>query len=133
MGAAGVFILRKGGSFMPLKDLFHHNPVDDGTTGSAEDVEKLMRKYDRESNTRIWEGTPALVVRLIMVAFSLYCIGSTLFSVAALEKRLTAFLALILVMGYLTYPPCARQPRPLVRFRADGAGRGRVSLLLPAL
>ena len=104
MGAAGVFILRKGGSFMPLKDLFHHNPVDDGTTGSAEDVEKLMRKYDRESNTRIWEGTPALVVRLIMVAFSLYCIGSTLFSVAALEKRLTAFLALILVMGYLTYP-----------------------------
>ena len=22
--------------------------------GTAEDVEKLMRKYDRESNTRIW-------------------------------------------------------------------------------
>ena len=72
--------------------------------GTAEDVEKLMRKYDRESNTRIWEGKPALIIRGIMVAFSLYCIYSTLFSVTALEKRLTAFLALVVVMGYLTYP-----------------------------
>ncbi len=72
--------------------------------GTAEDVEKLMRKYDRESNTRIWEGKPALIIRGVMVVFSLYCIYSTLFSVAALEKRLTAFLALVVVMGYLTYP-----------------------------
>ena len=72
--------------------------------GTAEDVEKLMRKYDKESNTRIWEGKPALIIRGVMVLFSLYCIYSTLFSVAALEKRLTAFLALVVVMGYLTYP-----------------------------
>ena len=45
-----------------------------------------------------------MAVRIVMVLFSLYCIWSTLFSVAALEKRLTVFLALILVMGYLTYP-----------------------------
>ena len=32
------------------------------------------------------------------------CIWSTLFSVAALEKRLTAFLALLVIMGYLIYP-----------------------------
>ena len=72
--------------------------------GTAEDVEKLMRKYDKESNTRIWEGKPAVIVRAIMVIFSLYCIYSTLFSVAALERRLTAFLALAVIMGYLTYP-----------------------------
>ncbi len=72
--------------------------------GTAEDVEKLMRKYDRESNTRVWEGKPAVIVRAIMVIFSLYCIYSTLFSVAALEKRLTAFLGLVVIMGYLTYP-----------------------------
>ena len=72
--------------------------------GTAEDVEKLMRKYDKESNTRIWEGKPAVIVRAIMVIFSLYCIYSTLFSVAALERRLTAFLALVVIMGYLTYP-----------------------------
>ena len=72
--------------------------------GSALDAETLMRKFDKESNTRIWEGTPAIIVRIIVVAFSLYCLWSTLFSVAALEKRLTMFMALVTIMGYLTYP-----------------------------
>ncbi len=82
-----------------------HTPVDESAdVGTAKDVEEIMRKYDRESNTRIWEGKIALTVRIVMVFFSLYCIWSTLFSVAAREKRLTIFLALIIVMGYLTYP-----------------------------
>ena len=35
------------------------NPEEiDMSTGTAADVEEMMRKYDRESNTRIWEGTP---------------------------------------------------------------------------
>ena len=72
--------------------------------GSDLDAETLMRKFDKESNTRIWEGTPAIIVRVVVVAFSLYCIWSTLFSVAALEKRLTMFMALVIIMGYLTYP-----------------------------
>ena len=80
------------------------HPEDPNAVGSAKDVEDLMRKYDKESNTRIWEGKPALIVRMVMVFFSLYCIWSTLFSVAALEKRLTAFLALLVIMGYLIYP-----------------------------
>ena len=78
----------------------HH----DADVGTAEDVDKLMRKYDKESQTRIWEGKPALIVRAVMVAFSLYCIYSTLFSVDALEKRMTAFLGMVIIMGYLTYP-----------------------------
>ena len=72
--------------------------------GTAEDVEKLMRKYDKESNTRIWEGKPALVFNIMAAVFSAYCIWSTLFSVAALEKRLTSFLAFIVILGYLNYP-----------------------------
>ncbi len=89
-----------------MSPLFKHDthPEDSNAVGSAKDVEDLMRKYDKESNTRIWEGTPAVIVRTIMVFFSLYCIWSTLFSVAALEKRLTAFLALLVIMGYLIYP-----------------------------
>ena len=80
------------------------SPIQDVDVGTAQDVEEIMRKYDRESNTRIWEGRPAIVVRSIIVAFSIYCIWSTLFSTAALEKRLTVFLAMVIVMGYLTYP-----------------------------
>ena len=89
-----------------MSPLLKHDtsPEDPSAVGSAKDVEDLMRKYDKESNTRIWEGTPAVIVRMVMVFFSLYCIWSTLFSVAALEKRLTAFLALLVIMGYLIYP-----------------------------
>ena len=80
-------------------------------TGAEQDVKDIMRKYDRESNTRIWEGTPAFIIRWIIVVFSIYCIWSTLFSTAALEKRLTVFLAMIIVMGYLTYPASKKHVR----------------------
>ncbi|MDY3691991.1 MAG: TRAP transporter permease [Dysosmobacter sp.] len=63
-----------------------------------------MKKYDRESNTRVWEGVPKQVVRWIMVAFSLYSIYVTLFSPALPEFRLSVFLASILIMGYLNFP-----------------------------
>ena len=39
------------------------SPVADVETGTAEDVEAIMKKYDRESNTRVWEGTPKQVIR----------------------------------------------------------------------
>ena len=35
-------------------------PAEDASTGSAEDVDAIMKKYDRESNTRIWEGKPGI-------------------------------------------------------------------------
>ena len=67
-------------------------------------MDAVMRKYDRESATRIWAGKPKIVISVVMALFSIYCIWSTLFSTAALEIRLTAFLGLIVIMGYLTYP-----------------------------
>ncbi len=79
-------------------------PADDGSVGTAADVEQVMKKYDRESNTRVWEGAPKKVVRWIMVAFSLYSIYVTLFSTALPEFRLSVFLASILIMGYLNFP-----------------------------
>ena len=69
-----------------------------------EEMDAVMRKYDRESATRIWAGKPKIVISVVMALFSVYCIWSTLFSTAALEVRLTAFLGLIIIMGYLTYP-----------------------------
>lgn len=72
--------------------------------GTAADVEEVMKKYDRESNTRIWEGRPALVIRCLSVFFSLYCIYVTLVSTALPEIRLTRFLGMILILGYLHYP-----------------------------
>jgi len=79
-------------------------PVDDTGVGTAADVEAVMKKYDREANVRIWEGTPQLVIRLLMVFFSAYSIYVTLFSRAMREVRLTTFLGMILIIGYLNFP-----------------------------
>ena len=68
------------------------------------DLDAVMRKYDRESNTRVWEGTPRWIVGALMVVFSLYCIGMTLFFSGLPETRLSLFLAWIIFIGYLTYP-----------------------------
>lgn len=76
----------------------------DIAVGTAEDVEAMMKKFDRESNVRNWEGKPKAVVRLLSIAFSVYCIWVTLFSTAMPEVRLNMFLGLILVIGYLNYP-----------------------------
>ena len=78
--------------------------VDDTGVGTAADVEAVMKKYDRESNTRMWEGAPKLLVRCIVVAFSLWSIYITLFSTALPEFRLSCFLAAVLIMGYLNFP-----------------------------
>lgn len=73
-------------------------------TDSSQDVDAIMKKYDMESNQRIWTGTPKIIVRIIMVAFSLWCIYVTLFATFLEEIRLTSFMALIILMGFLIYP-----------------------------
>ena len=76
----------------------------DSSVGTAADVEAVMKKFDRESNTRVWEGVPKLIVKGIMILFSLYCLYMTLFSTALPEFRLAMFLAFIIVIGILNFP-----------------------------
>ena len=77
---------------------------DELETVSAAEVDEVMKKYDRESNTRIWTGAPQMVIRCIMALFSVYCIFSTLWSTASLEVRLMIFLGCVDLMGFLYYP-----------------------------
>ena len=79
---------------------------------TSADLDDVMKKYDKESNTRLWVGKPAVIIRYVMVAFSIYCIWSTLFSIEALEKRLTMFIGLITIMGYLTFPVSKKNVKP---------------------
>ncbi|MCI5479598.1 MAG: TRAP transporter permease [Lachnospiraceae bacterium] len=78
--------------------------TDTPDVGTAADVEEVMKKYDRESNTRIWEGKPKTALRWLMVLFSVYCILVTLFGKGLREVRLTRFLGMILIVGYLNFP-----------------------------
>ena len=74
--------------------------VEDGKV----DVDEVMRKYDKESNTRIWEGVPKVVVTAVMVVFSVYCVAMTLLSTEQAEARLARFVAFVIVIGFMMYP-----------------------------
>ena len=79
-------------------------PAADTGDDMAADLDAVMRKYDRESATRIWEGIPKIIITAIMAIFSLYCLYMTLFSTALPEVRLTLFVGCIIILGFLTYP-----------------------------
>ena len=78
--------------------------VDSPDVGSAADVDEVMKKFDRESNVRIWEGVPMWIVKFIMIAFSLFCMYLTLFDKGQAEFRLCTFLGGIIIIGYLNFP-----------------------------
>lgn len=79
---------------------------------TQENLDSVMRKYDRESNTRVWTGTPQKVITCILAAFSLWCIYVTLFATFLEEIRLTSFMALIILMGFLIYPAKKEDIKP---------------------
>ena len=87
-----------------MSDMEKNTSAVNAEVGTAADVDEVLKKYDRESNTRIWEGKPKLVIRWLMVFFSLYSIYVTLFSTAMRQIRLMNFLGMILVIGYLNFP-----------------------------
>ena len=67
-------------------------------------LDEVMKKFDRESNTRIWEGVPKTVVTCILACFSIFCIYVTLIATWLDELRLTTFMAFIMLIGYLVFP-----------------------------
>ena len=81
-------------------DLFKKKPKSE----EPMDLDAVMKKYDQESNVRIWEGKPRFVVNCVLAAFSLFCIYVTLFTSWLEELRLTSFVAWIVFLGFLVFP-----------------------------
>lgn len=81
-------------------------------TSAEQDLDEVMRKYDRESNTRIWNGAPKVVFNVITAVFSLYCIFMTLFSKALPQVKLSLFLAFIILIGFINYPANKKHVKP---------------------
>ena len=68
------------------------------------DLDAVMKKYDQESNTRVWDGVPKIIVTCILATFAVFCICVTLFFTWLEEVRLTSFVAFIVALGYIVYP-----------------------------
>lgn len=86
---------------MSDKDEIKKQDVDVGTMA---DVDAIMKKYDRESNTRVWEGVPKQVVRWLTVAFGMFMIVMNMFLKMDERARRPLFLGLVLLLVFIYYP-----------------------------
>ena len=80
--------------------MFKNRPA----AAAGNDADALMRRFDLESNTRVWEGPAKTAVDLLCAAFSLFAVWCALFAVMLDEVRLTSFVGCMVIIGYLTYP-----------------------------
>ncbi|MBQ4558709.1 MAG: TRAP transporter permease [Tyzzerella sp.] len=83
---------------------FFKKKVATGQPTEAMDLDAVMKKFDRESNVRVWEGVPRILVSIVLATFALFCIYVTLFTSWLEEIRLTSFMAFIILIGYLVFP-----------------------------
>ena len=77
---------------------------EDTSTGTAEDVQAIMAKYDRESYTRHFRGVPAKVVHWFFVAFSVYAVYMNLIANWGERERRASFVGLLILMAFVLYP-----------------------------
>ena len=78
-------------------------PAED-TSNIQADVDEIMKKYDRESNVRIWEGVPKYVVSGLLIAFSLFLMWMNLVSTWSETKRRPLFLGLVILLVFIVFP-----------------------------
>ena len=74
------------------------------TEFDAAAVDEVMRKYDRDSNIRIWTGWQKWVVYGILAAFAVFVIYVTLFATWLDLIRYPSFLGCVVLCGFLIYP-----------------------------
>ncbi len=74
--------------------------------GEAEqiDVDAVMAEYDRESNTRHYQGVPKKVVRYFLAAYSLFLFYMNLISVWPEQIRRGSFVGLVIAIAFTLYP-----------------------------
>ena len=94
------------------KDIRNTAPAEDSSVGTAADVEELMKKYDRESNVRPWEGVPAIVIKVLLAAFSVFMIYMNLFAVWDERIRRPLFLGIIILFVFILYPASKSGGKP---------------------
>ena len=78
--------------------------IDQDLEFDAAAVDEVMKKYDRESNVRVWDGAWKYVIYSIMAAFSVYVIIVTLFLTQLDLIRYPLFIGGMVLIGYLNYP-----------------------------
>ena len=81
-----------------------NNVAVDNDVGTMEDVDAIMKKYDRESNTRVWEGTPRKILRVLTALFGIFLIVMNMWIKMDERARRPLFLGLVILLVFIYYP-----------------------------
>ncbi len=67
-------------------------------------MQEVLAEFDRESNTRRFEGVPKLVTRIMLIAFSIYALWMNVFSSLPEQIRRASFVGIVIFMAFILYP-----------------------------
>ena len=70
----------------------------------ATEIEEVLRKYDRESNTRLLKGPFVHITKYIAIAWSLFQLYTAVFGVLPSQLQRSIHLLFALALTYLVYP-----------------------------
>ena len=85
-----------------IKRLFKRNKAEEPQ--GPMDLDEVMKKFDRESNTRVWDGIPKIIVQSILAAFAAFCIYVTFDGRWYFQTKISVFMAFIILRGFLVFP-----------------------------
>ena len=88
----------------PEKNVVQAETADGHEKTTEEVVQEVMEKYDRESNVRAYAGVPRMVVRVMLIAFALFCIYMNFFATWDARVRRSLFLGCIVLFTFLIFP-----------------------------
>lgn len=78
---------------------------------SAAEVNEIMQKYDRESATRVFSGKKALLIKGLLIAFTLFAVYINTFWHLSVQVHRSAFIAAVLFLVFLLYPARKNAPK----------------------
>lgn len=71
---------------------------------SQSNVDEVKAKFDRGSNTRSFTGIYSYIVKGLLLVFAAYVFWTTLFVTLPEQVRRSAFLGILVFIGYIIYP-----------------------------
>ena len=69
-----------------------------------ERMQQVLKDFDRESNTRHFEGVPMIVIKAMLIAFSVFVIWMNVFSTLPEQIRRASFIGIVIFMAFILYP-----------------------------
>ena len=73
-------------------------------TENVAEKDKVLAQFDRDSRTRHFTGIPGYIMKGLLILFGVYVFSTTLLITLPEQVRRSAFLGMLIFIGYLYYP-----------------------------